>query len=329
MSVLRRQKLRYVGKRLARAVLVVAIIAVLNFLLLQAAPGDAVDVLAGETGAADAQYMAELRTKFGLDEPLPVQLFNYVVAVMQLDLGHSFRYDSSVLRLILERVPATLLLLLASLGMAVGVGVCAGVIAARNHGRFADHTVSFLVLLAYATPLFWLGLMLTVVFSVKLGLLPSGGMYVIGRDHTILGLALDVGRHLVMPAVTLGVFYMAIYARLVKNSMLEVFRMDFIRTAVAKGLSNRRIVYRHALRNAVLPVVTVFGLQFGTALGGAVVVEVVFAWPGLGRLAYDALFHRDLNLLLGILFLSSIFVAVVNLAVDFAYTRVDPRIGIQ
>ncbi len=321
--------LGFLGRRLVRVVITVAVIAVLNFMLMQSAPGDAVDVLAGQAGVADAQYLEELRQNYGLDQPVPVRLVRYVTALMSLDLGYSFRYQSSVLDMILDRLPATLLLLAASLCIAVLVGVGAGAIAACNYRRWPDRLLSGMALVFYATPLFWFGLMLAMIFSVKLGWLPSSGLYTLGKAHTPLSMVADVAVHLIMPALTLGVFYMAVYMRLVRTSMLDIYEMDFVRTAVAKGLAPGRIASRHVLRNAVLPVVTIFGQQFGTALGGAVVVEMVFAWPGLGTLAFDALFHRDLNLLLGILFLSSIFVAIVNILVDIAYTRVDPRIRLE
>jgi peptide/nickel transport system permease protein len=325
----RKQIGRFVAKRLLRALLIVFAIAVFNFLLLHCAPGDLVDVLAGESGAGDAEFAASLRAKYGLDQPLAIQLLAYLKTILSFDLGFSFRQNTSVLRLILERVPATLLLVLTSLALALAGGTLAGAIAARHHNKAADWVISSLALLLYATPLFWLGLMLIVVFTVKLDILPSSGMFTAGRDAGPLATAWDIVVHMVLPTMTLGFFYLATYTRLARASMLDVFQMDFVRTAVAKGLSRRRIVYRHVLRNSILPLVTMFGVQFGAALGGAVVVEVVFGWPGLGRLAFEAVFSRDFNLLLGILFLSSILVIVVNVATDIVYTLVDPRIALE
>ena len=317
---------RFVAWRLAQAVVTVLVIATLNFLILQLAPGDAVDVLAGEAGAADATYVADLRERFGLDQPVPVQLGRYLWNLAHFDMGHSFRHNLPVFDLIVQRLPATLLLMVASLGIAFLGGIVLGVTSARRVNSLVDNVLTVLALLAYATPLFWLGLMLIVLFTLKLGLLPSGGLYTIGADQTLVEQVLDVLRHLVLPAATLSLFYMATYTRLMRASMLEVFGMDYVRTARAKGISNRRVVYRHALRNAILPMVTILGVQVGSLLGGAVVVEVVFGWPGLGRLAFEAVFQRDFNLLLGILLLSSGLVIVVNLAVDLLYTRLDPRI---
>ena len=195
-----------------------------------------------------------------------------------------------------------------------------------RHRRLTDSIVSILALLAYATPQFWLGLMLIVLFSITLGILPSGGMMTIATNMSTGAQALDIARHLLLPTLTLGLFYMAIYARLMRNAMLEVYTQEFITTARAKGLSEARVGLVHAASNALLPVVTLAGVQIGHLLGGSILVETVFGWPGLGRLVFDALLQRDLNLLLGILFVSSVLVVLINLAVDLLYGFLDPRI---
>lgn len=318
--------LRFLARRLTQAVVLVVAVVILNFCLLRLAPGDVADVLAGEAGAADRTYVAELRARFGLDQPLLVQLGRYVWNLARLDLGYSFRNNLPVITLILQRLPATLLLMTASLGLAFIGGLVLGVTAARRVRSLTDHVIAVLALLGYAMPLFWLGLMLIVVFTLKLRLLPGAGMYTVGAADTLLGHAVDVLRHLILPAITLSLFYMATYTRLMRASMLEVSGMDYVRTARAKGVSERAIAYRHVLRNAILPMVTILGVQVGALLGGAVVVEVVFSWPGLGRLAFEGIFQRDLNLLLGILLLSSCLVIVVNLLTDVLYTWLDPRI---
>ena len=233
-----------------------------------------------------------------------------------------------VATLIAQRLPATMLLIVASLGIAFLGGIVFGATAARRVNTLTDNMISVLALLAYATPLFWLGLMLLILFTLKLDLLPGSGMITIGADGSVIEQIFDVLRHLILPAATLSLFYLATYTRLMRASMLEVFSMDYVRTARAKGISDRRVVYRHVLRNAVLPMITMLGIQIGSLLGGAVVVEVVFGWPGLGRLAFEAIFQRDFNLLLGILLLSSCLVIVVNLLVDIAYSRLDPRIEV-
>jgi peptide/nickel transport system permease protein len=199
---------------------------------------------------------------------------------------------------------------------------------ARFAGRALDTAISAAALVFYATPVFWIGLMLVVVFSVGLDWLPVGGMVAIEAGYTGLAYAADVARHLVLPTVTLGLFYLAVYTRLMRAAMLDVQSQDFVRTARAKGVRSWRITTRHIMRNALLPAVTLLGVQMGSILGGAVLVETVFSWPGLGRLAYEALFQRDLNLLFGILLLSSIVVVSVNLVVDLLYSALDPRIEI-
>ncbi len=320
---------RFLARRLLQVVPTILLILVMNFVVLHAAPGDVVDILAGEAGAATPEYMAELRARFGLDQPLSVQLGRYLLNIASLDLGWSFRHQRSVLALIGERLPPTLLLMGISFTLAIGIGVALGVAAARRVNRPADGVISLVALLFYATPTFWIGLMMIVLFSVKLGWLPTGGMMTLSGSFTLAGRALDVARHAVLPATALSLFYVAIYTRLMRASMLEVYGMDYVRTAFAKGLSDGRVAWRHVLRNALLPIVTVAGLQVGSVLGGAVLVETVFAWPGLGRLAYEAVFTRDFNLLLGILVISSLLVIVVNILVDLLYAALDPRIALR
>ncbi|SLN24160.1 ABC transporter permease [Oceanibacterium hippocampi] len=319
---------RYLGWRTTQSIGVVIAIACINFLILHIAPGDAVDIMAGEAGAGDPEYMEALRKSFGLDQPVHIQLFHYLWNLFQFNLGYSFHYGIPVSELIFDKLPATLLLMVASLLIALLGGIVLGVTASRRPGSIYDTTISLVSLLGYATPLFWLGLMLIVVFSLKLGLLPSNGMYTIGKNYSVWGAALDVLHHLILPAVTLALFFMATYTRIMRAQMLQVFGQEFVRTARSKGISERRVVYRHVLRNAVLPLVSLFGVQVGGVLGGAVVVEVVFGWPGLGRLAFDSIFQRDFNLLMGILFFSSVLVVIVNLLVDFLYALLDPRIEV-
>ncbi|WP_425995047.1 ABC transporter permease [Afipia sp. DC4300-2b1] len=316
----------FLGRRLFQLLLVVFGIAVINFFLLHLAPGDAIQVLAGEAGSATPEYLAALRKQFGLDQSLPVQFAVYLRNLLSLNLGFSFRQGMPVAELIVQRLPATLLLMGTSIGFALIAGSALGIAAARNAGRPADTLISAIALVFYATPVFWTGIMLVVVFSVWLDWLPVGGMASIGRDYTGLAYIKDVGLHLILPAATLGSFFLAIYARLMRASMIEVQRQDFVRTAIAKGVRPGRIARRHVLRNALLPVVTMLGVQVGSVLGGAILVETVFSWPGLGRLAFEALFQRDLNLLLGILLCSSVVVVVANTLIDFLYTVLDPRI---
>jgi peptide/nickel transport system permease protein len=213
-----------------------------------------------------------------------------------------------------------------TLVLSVSTGVVLGVLAATRVGSWRDTLISILALLAYATPLFWIGLMLIVVFSIKLDWLPTSGMETVAAFHEGWARVTDIARHLVLPAMTLSLFYMALYARLMRAALLEQSGMDYVATARAKGLSERRITLTHVLRNAILPVVTMAGVQTGGLLGGSIVVETVFAWPGLGLLAYQSLFARDFNLLMGIFFLSACLVVLVNLLVDLLYTVLDPRL---
>ena len=317
---------RYILRRVAQGFVILAFVAVANFALLQCAPGDLVDVLAGEASVADAAYLAELRRKFGLDQSAPVQLAHYLGQVVRGDLGYSFRNNRTVASLILDRVPATLLLMVTSLLASIALAIVLGATAARYVNRWPDRVISVTALLAYATPVFWIGLMMIVLFSVKLQLLPSGGLLTLGRDLRGGAWIADLLGHLLLPCLTLSLFYVASFTRLMRASMLEVVRLDYIRTARAKGLSARRVITGHALRNAVLPLVTMAGVQAAAMMGGAVVVETVFAWPGIGRLAIEAILQRDFNLLMGILLVSSLLVIVVNLVVDLAYAALDPRI---
>jgi peptide/nickel transport system permease protein len=319
-------KLVFIGKRLAQAVIVLLLIVVLNFFLIRAAPGDPAQVMAGEAGAGDETYVEQLREKFGLDRPLHEQLFRYVSGIVTLDMGYSYRQEQPVAKLIFERLPATLLLTGAAFIVSILLGVLLGALAAARVGRWADSLITVVALIFYATPLFWIALMAVLLFSVQLGWLPGFGMETVGAGLHGLARLLDIAKHLILPSLTLGLFFMAIYARLTRASMLEVVNLDFVKTAKAKGVHPGRIWRVHVLRNAILPVVTLAGIQAGQLVGGAVLTETVFAWPGIGRLMFDALLQRDYNLLLGVFFISSAMVILFNLITDFVYTLVDPRI---
>ncbi|WP_299453475.1 ABC transporter permease [uncultured Pigmentiphaga sp.] len=320
---------RFLRRRLLQAVPVVLLIVTCNFFLLRLAPGDPASVLAGEAGAASPEYMAQLREQFGLDQPLLIQYLAYLWNVVTLDLGYSFRYQESNLSLIAGRMSATLLLMASSVLLSVGFGMLLGLVAALRRDRVEAALILLAAVLAYAAPIFWLGLMFIVLFAIKLGWVPTSGMVTVGAAHQGLAHVLDVARHLILPAVTLSLFYMALYTRLMRAAVLENLRMNYVVTAQAKGVPPRRIVLRHVLRNAVLPLITMAGVQIGGALGGSVVVESVFGWPGLGLLAFDALHARDLNLLLGILSLSSVVVVLANLVVDLMYSVIDPRVALS
>lgn len=304
-------------------------IIILNFILMEMVPGDAADVIAAESGAATAESMAQLRTHFGLDLPMLQRLWEYLVGLAHLDLGVSPRHNTGVTALILDRLGNTLLLMGTALGLAVLAGVLVGVLMSVKAGKWQDRVLSVLALLLYSTPGFWLGLMAIVLFSVKLGWLPTGGSHTIGAGLTGWAAVTDGARHLVLPALATAGFFVAIFSRLTRASMLEVNRQDYVRTAESKGLSPAAITFRHVLRNALIPVTTVAGMHFGALLGGATVIETVFSWPGMGRLALESVMARDYSVLLGILFLASLLVIVANMLVDLLQAWLDPRIQIR
>jgi peptide/nickel transport system permease protein len=323
------QRWRRFGYLLLLSVPVVFGILVLNFFLIHLAPGDPASVLAGEGGAASPEYMAALRLKFGLDRSLTEQFLSYIGNALHLNLGYSYRNDAPVFQLIMDRLWPTLLLMLTAFVFALTGGITLGLLAASARNKLRDAVISFVSLICYATPGFWLGLMLIVVFAIKLGWLPTSGMEDIGAFNEGWARVADIARHLILPGSTLGMFYLALYTRLMRASMLEQIGMDYVVTARSKGLSERQIVFGHMMRNAMLPVVTMAGLQAGNLIGGSVIVETVFGWPGLGTLAFDALQSRDLNLLLGIFFISACLVVIINLLIDLIYVALDPRIQMR
>ncbi|MCP1673507.1 peptide/nickel transport system permease protein [Natronocella acetinitrilica] len=319
----------FLARRLVKAAIILFFIVLINFALIRAAPGDPAAVMAGEAGASDEQYVEVLRQRFGLDEPLHTQMYLYVTAVFQGDLGFSYRQGQHVSDLILDRLPATLLLTVTAFLFALAMGVLLGTLAAMKVGRWADTAITTLALVSYATPLFWLGLMLILLFSVQLGWLPSFGFESVGRGYTGLERMVDIARHMVLPVLTLGLFYMAVYTRLTRSSILEVHDMDFVKTARAKGVTEGNVMVFHVLRNAILPVITFAGFQAGHLIGGSILVETVFAWPGIGRLAFNALLQRDYQVLLGVFVVTSVLVLVFNIITDLIYTIVDPRIEVD
>lgn len=320
--------LGYAARRVAKAVAVVVAIVILNFFLIRLAPGDPAMVIAGEAGAADPKFVAQLREQFRLDRSLPEQLWIYLRDFLSFDLGFSYRQQRSVASLILDRLPATIILTVAAFLIALVGGIVLGTLAARKASTWIDSTISALALVCYATPLFWIALMAVLLFSVTLDWLPAFGMATVGANLEGIAYVMDIAHHLVLPASALGLFYIALYTRLTRASLLEIGNQDFIRTARAKGVGEARILWVHQLRNAVLPIITMAGLQAGHLVGGAVVVETVFAWPGIGRLAFDALLQRDYNLLLGIFFVTASMVVIFNLITDVVYGIVDPRIDV-
>lgn len=319
----------FFARRCFKALLVIFFVIAINFALIRAAPGDPATILAGESGAVDAGFVERVRQEYGLDKPLPVQLLTYMKQLLTFQLGDSYRENRPVKDIILEKLPATLLLTLSAFLFSVVVGVALGIAAARRAGTWVDTLITAGSLVFFAMPLFWIGLLAIVFFSMKLGWLPPYGMSTVGADLSGWAAVVDIAKHLVMPAVTLGLFYVAIYTRVTRAAALEVMDQDFVKTARAKGVPERRVWQRHILRNSLLPVITFVSLQAGHILGGSVLIETVFAWPGIGRLAFDALFQRDYNLLLAVFFVSSVMVVIFNLIADMLYSVADPRIELQ
>ncbi|MEN9313800.1 MAG: hypothetical protein RIS35_193 [Pseudomonadota bacterium] len=318
--------LQQVLRRLALAAgLVLAVLAV-NFTLIHAAPGDPAVVIAGEMGGADEAAMAEIRKAYGLDRPLLAQFVTYVGRSLQGDLGRSYLLNQPVLDLILDRLGPTILLVLTALVVAIVAGTLLGVLASRRPDSVFSGAVTIGSLVGYAMPVFWTGILLVILFGKVWPVLPIAGM----RDVRLYGdwwvTTLDVLHHLVLPATTLAIVYIAQYSRLARASMLEVLGSDYIRTARAKGLGEGPVVFKHALRNALMPIVTIAGLQFGHLISGALLVETVFSWPGMGTLALESILGRDYPVLLGILTFSAVLVIVANLLTDLSYRWLDPRL---
>lgn len=318
---------RPILRQLLYAAALILAVLVLNFLLIQLAPGDPAEVIAGEMGGASAEVMAAIRQQYGLDKPLLTQLGLYLGRALQGDLGMSYFYNRPVVDLILSRLGPTMLLVATALGFALVVGTRLGMLASRNPRGIASALVTVLSLVGYSAPVFWTGLMLVILFGATIPLFPIAGMIDVVKQGGLLSRVLDIAHHLVLPALTLGLVYLAQYSRLTRASMLEVLGADYIRTARAKGVSERQVFGRHAFRNALLPVVTVAGMQFGAIISGAVLVETVFSWPGLGTLAFQSILARDYPTVLGILFFSTLIVIIANLLTDFVSRLLDPRLA--
>ena len=317
---------RTFAKRVGYGLVLLVAVLVLNFALITIAPGDVADSIAGDMGGADAEVIEEIRTRYGLDKPFYVQLWRYLSRVAVLDLGHSYFFNVPVTELVLERLPATLLLVFSAQILAIVVGTLLGVMAAQRPNGVVSLTVTFLSLFGFAAPVFWTGILLIIAFVSIIPVFPVAGMVDVTVEGGFVVRTLDVLHHLVLPTVTLASIFLAIYSRLARVSMLEVLGADYVRTARAKGVPERTVLYKHALRNALGPVVTVAGLQFSAVISGAVVVETVFGWPGLGTLALQSIIARDTPTIMGILFFSSLVVIVVNILTDVALQALDPRI---
>jgi len=317
----------YVVGRLLQAVPLVLGILVLTFVLIHLAPGDPIYALAGQSG--DAGYYAVMRAKFGLDRSLVEQLAIYVLNALHGDFGYSYTYAQPVFGVIADRIPATLLLMGPALVLSTAAGIAFGMRAAARPDGAADHAILVGTLLGAAVPVFWLGQLLVILLAAGLGWFPVQGMTTARGNATGPALAVDILRHLILPVITLAALQLALVTRLTRSSLREALAEDYVRASRAKGLNETQVLVRHAFPNAILPVVTLVGSHFGALLTGAVLVEIIFAWPGLGRLLYDATLARDYPLLMGIFLTASASVIIANLLVDVLYGWLDPRIRLQ
>ncbi len=311
--------LRYLIRRLLQTVGLLLVVSIVVFALITQAPGGPSILLDRNMGADE---IARMRAIMGLDQPLYVQYVRWLGQVLRGNLGISYQAGLPVLEIIGQMLPNTLILSAAALALSLIVAIPAGVVSAARPYTALDHTVTFLCFFGISVPVFWYGLMLIVLFAIVLGWLPAGGMRTIGEARSLA----DLTRHLILPAVVLGTANMALFARYTRSSTMAVLRADYVRTARSKGLAERAVLYRHALRNALITIVTVIGLQLPRLVGGAAITETVFAWPGMGSLAVRAAFERDYPMIMGITLVISFVVAASNLLVDMVYVYLDPRI---
>ena len=305
--------LKFIGKRLLMLIPVLIGVSLIVFTLMQLSPGDPAMIILGAQAAPED--IAILRESMGLNDPLIVQFFRFLLGMFTLDFGTSYKDGMPVLTKLLEALPYTAELTFCAVLLALIIGIPAGIISATKQYSIFDRIASVLALIGFSTPNFWLSIMLILVFSVNLKWLPVSG------TGSIL--------HLVLPSIALGVQSAAVFTRMTRSSMLEVLNMDYIRTARAKGLSERVVILKHALKNALIPVITVIGTQLGSCLGGAILTETVFAWPGVGRLILDAVNSRDIPMVTGCIVLKTITISIILLIVDLLYAVVDPRIRAQ
>ena len=312
-------------RRLLHALPLLVCVIVFNFFLIHLAPGDPIQALVGEFPAPES-YIAEMRKVFGLDQPLYIQLLLYLKNILTGDLGFSFYYRQPVLSVILDRVPATLQLMVPALIFSAVIGILLGILSARKPYSLADHTISVFALFGYCVPAFWLGQMLMAAFAIELGWLPSQGIKTVGVDLEGFSLLLDRTAHVALPFAALAVRHLAVNARMMRSSMLEVAYEDFVTVARAKGLDEKDVIARHMVPNALMPVVTIIGVDIGFLFTGSVLVETVFGWPGIGRLMYESIVKRDYPVLMGNFLITTALVVIVNLIVDLIYVWLDPRV---
>jgi peptide/nickel transport system permease protein len=312
-----------IARRVAGGLPLILAVVVLTFILIRLSPTDPAILMAGD--APSEEFLKQVRERYQLDKPIGVQLLSFIGAAMKGDFGTSVYFQEPVFDIILSHFPVTLLLTVSSLIIASGLGVLLGVVAAANKGGKIDTAATLATLAGYSMPTFWMGQLLIIAFSVHLGWLPSNGMTSTREDYQGWALVLDYMRHMALPVLSLVLFEVAMIGRFTRAAMVQALNQDFITTAYAKGAGRQRVLWRHALPNALVTTITVIGLEFGFLLAGSVVIEIAFGWPGLGRLFFDAIFRRDFPLLTGCFIFTSTIVIVVNMVTDVLIGFIDPR----
>lgn len=317
---------RYIARRLLQAVPLLIVISLLTFMIVEIAPGDAAQMYINPEGGTDPAYIAQVRTSLGLDEPVHIRYINWLGKTLSGDFGFSFRTRRPVSLEVGDRLPNTLLLGSASLLLSFAIAIPIGVVSALKRYTFTDYFLSTLALAGISIPIFWIALLLVQVFAIQLGWLPASGMRNVRASYTGFPAAVDVLQHMILPTITLSLAQIAGWSRYQRSALLEVLGQDFIRTARGKGLLERRVLLVHALRNSLIPMVTLIGISVPTVVTGAFITETIFSWPGIGRMGVDAVTGRDYPVIMAVTMMSALLIVFGNLIADLAYAWVDPRI---
>jgi len=316
---------KYLAKRIIESILVIILVIVFDFVLIHIAPGDPIYNLIGQ-GHVTEDYVVMIRAKYGLDKPIVEQLYLYLRSILTGDWGYSLRFHEPAIILVAQRLPATLLLGFSALALATCIGILLGVLSSRKPGSIIDHISSLVSMIGFSIPSFWLALILLFVFAYTLSLFPMGGMSTLGLDLTGIAYALDVLHHMFLPMMVLTVWYLALTTQLTRASMIEILRKDFIITARSKGLSEWKVIRKHALPNALLPIITMIGIYAGEIFAGTIFIETIFSWPGVGRLVWESITARDYPVVMASLVVTSVAVISINFIMDLLYVVIDPRI---
>jgi len=316
--------LSFMLKRISTSLFIIISIITIAFFMISLAPGDPAVLLAGE--AATPEYIENIRKVYGLDKPLVDRYIIYISNFFKGEWGYSFSYQMPVINAILSRLTQTLLLVGTALTLGILIGIYIGVASANRANTLLDVGLSSLTLIFYSLPIFWLGMLLILTFSIYIPIFPAGGMFDIGISMDPMSLIPNVLWHLVLPVLTLSTIFIATYARITRSVMIDVLQSNYIVAAIAKGIPKRRVVYRHALRNALIPIIAVAGSQFGQVVAGAVLTETIYSWPGIGTLLVQAISYRDYPLVTGIFIFTAVAVSISNLVADIIMARIDPRV---